>query len=51
MLKYSFVGGLDTVKKNVRSFMNGTQIDEIMAVLHIYEHAARLRSYEILSFN
>ncbi len=51
MLKYSFVGGLDTVKKNLRSFINGTQIDEVMAVSHIYEHAARLRSYEILSFN
>ncbi|HYO05378.1 MAG TPA: LLM class flavin-dependent oxidoreductase [Phototrophicaceae bacterium] len=49
MLKYSFVGGLDTVKKNLRSFIDGTQIDEVMAVSHIYEHAARLRSYEILS--
>jgi luciferase family oxidoreductase group 1 len=49
MLKYSFVGGPDTVKKDLRSFLDGTRVDEVMAVGHIYEHAARLRSYEILS--
>jgi luciferase family oxidoreductase group 1 len=48
-LKYSFVGGLTTVKKDLQSFLDKTQVDEIMAVSHIYEHAARLRSYEILS--
>jgi luciferase family oxidoreductase group 1 len=49
MLKYSFVGGPDTLKKDLRSFLEETQVDELMAVSHIYEHAARLRSYEILS--
>jgi luciferase family oxidoreductase group 1 len=48
-LKYSFVGGPITVKKNLESFLKQTQIEEIMAVSHIYEHSARLRSYEILS--
>jgi luciferase family oxidoreductase group 1 len=48
-LKYSFVGAPDTVKKNLESFLKQTQVDEIMAVSHIYEHSARLRSYEILS--
>ena len=49
MLKYSFVGGPATVKKGLQSFLDMTQVDEIMAVSHIYEHTARLRSYEILS--
>jgi luciferase family oxidoreductase group 1 len=49
MLKYSFVGGPATVKKGLQSFLGMTQADEIMAVSHIYEHTARLRSYEILS--
>lgn len=49
MLKYSFVGGPDTVRRNLRSFLDGTPVEEVMAVSHIYEHAARLRSYEILS--
>jgi luciferase family oxidoreductase group 1 len=48
-LKYSFVGGPDTVKKSLESFLKQTQADEIMAVSHMYEHSARLRSYEILS--
>ena len=48
-LKYSFVGGPATVKNGLQSFLDRIQVDEIMAVSHIYEHAARLRSYEILS--
>ena len=48
-LRYSFVGGPATVKRGLESFLDRTQVDEIMAVSHIYEHAARLRSYEILS--
>jgi luciferase family oxidoreductase group 1 len=48
-LKYSFVGGPTTVKKNLESFLKQIQVDEIMAVSHMYEHSARLRSYEILS--
>ncbi len=48
-LKYSFVGGSATVKKNLESFLKQTQVEEIMAVSHIYEHSARLHSYEILS--
>jgi luciferase family oxidoreductase group 1 len=48
-LKYSFVGGPATVKKNLESSLKQTQVEEIMAVSHIYEHTARLRSYEILS--
>jgi luciferase family oxidoreductase group 1 len=48
-LRYSFVGGPATVKRGLESFLDRTHVDEIMAVSHIYEHAARLRSYEILS--
>ena len=48
-LNYSFVGGPSKVKKGLESFLNQTQVDEIMAVSHIYDHAARLRSFEILS--
>ena len=49
MLKYSFVGGPAAVKKGLQSFLERTGLDEIMAASHIYEHTARLRSYEILS--
>jgi luciferase family oxidoreductase group 1 len=49
MLKYSFVGGPDTVKKQMEMFLDKTGIDEIMVASHIYDHDARLRSFEILS--
>ena len=48
-LKYSFVGNPSTVKKGLKSFLNRTQVDEVMGVSHIYDHTARLRSFEILS--
>lgn len=48
-LKYSFVGGPATVKRNLESFLDHVKIDEAMAVSHVYGHAARLRSYEGLA--
>jgi len=48
-LKYSFVGNPSKVKKGLESFLIRTQVDEIMGVSHIYDHIARLRSFEILS--
>ena len=48
-LKYSFVGELGTIKTGLESFLNRIHVDELMAVSHIYEHEARLRSFEILS--
>ena len=48
-LKYSFVGDPIKVKSGLESFLNQTGVDEIMGVSHIYDHAARLRSFEILS--
>jgi luciferase family oxidoreductase group 1 len=48
-LRYSFVGDPITVQKDIEIFLNQIQINEIMVVSHIFDHAARLRSYEILS--
>ena len=42
-------GALFFFKKNLESFLDKTQVDEIMAVSHIYEHSARLRSFEMLA--
>ena len=44
-----FCWGPSKVKKGLESFLNRTQADEIMAVSHIYNHVARLRSFELLS--
>ncbi|RKN65461.1 LLM class flavin-dependent oxidoreductase [Paenibacillus ginsengarvi] len=43
----SIVGGPDTVREKLQRLLHDTKANEIMAVAHIYDHAARLRSYEI----
>ena len=49
MLAYSFIGGADKVANEMQDFLNTTQVDEIMVVSNIFDHTARLRSYEIVS--
>jgi luciferase family oxidoreductase group 1 len=49
MLTYAFVGGPETVEENLKQFIALTKVDEVMVASAIFEHAARLRSYEILS--
>jgi alkanesulfonate monooxygenase SsuD/methylene tetrahydromethanopterin reductase-like flavin-dependent oxidoreductase (luciferase family) len=43
----SFVGSPSTVKEGLSRFVERTEPDEVMVVAHIYDQAARLRSYEI----
>jgi luciferase family oxidoreductase group 1 len=45
----SMVGSLETVTTGIRAFVAETQPDELMVVSHVYDHAARLRSYELLA--
>ncbi|MFD2245245.1 LLM class flavin-dependent oxidoreductase [Pontibacter ruber] len=49
MLQYSFIGAPETVKTGLQSFLDDTQVDEIMVTSHIFDHNARLHSYEILA--
>jgi luciferase family oxidoreductase group 1 len=49
MLKYSFVGSPQTVQQGLKQFVETTGVDELMVVSAIYDHAARLRSYELLA--
>ncbi len=49
MLTYAFVGGRATVRDKLRRFIELTKADEVMVASAVYDHAARLRSYEILA--
>lgn len=49
MLRYSFIGSPATVKEKMEAFLNNTQVDELMISSHIYDHAARVRSYELIA--
>jgi luciferase family oxidoreductase group 1 len=46
-LKYAFVGSPATVERGLRGFIETHQPQEVIVTGHIYDHAARLHSYEI----
>ena len=48
MLRYAVVGGPETVRQGLEQVLAQTRADELMVVSAIHDHAARLRSYEIL---
>lgn len=48
MIAYSFVGGPDKVASSIQSFLDKTQVDELMITSPIFDHSARLHSYEIV---
>ncbi len=43
----SFVGSKETVKEGLSGFLQRTGVDEIIVACQMFDHAARLRSYEI----
>lgn len=45
----SIVGSPDTVKAKLQAFLDKTQADEMIVNAQIYDHKARLRSYEMLA--
>jgi luciferase family oxidoreductase group 1 len=49
MLACSFVGSPQTVQRGLEGFVEQTGADELMVASAIYDHSARLRSYEILA--
>jgi luciferase family oxidoreductase group 1 len=49
MLRCAFVGAKDTVRTRLAAFIGETQADEVIVGAMIYDHGARVRSYEILA--
>lgn len=47
MLSYAFIGGPEKIKTELQSFVNNTEIDEIMVTSHIFDQKARIHSYEL----
>jgi len=48
-LKYAIVGSPATVKRGLEVFIANTGADELIIAAHVYDHAARLRSFEIIA--
>jgi luciferase family oxidoreductase group 1 len=49
MLTYAFVGARETVRDKLRRFIDLTKADEVMIASAIFDHQARLHSYEIVA--
>ena len=49
VLSCSAVGSVETVREGMRAFIERTGADELMVTSQVFDHAARLRSYELLA--
>ncbi len=48
-LSHAIVGNPDVVRRRLESFVKVTRADELMITAHIFDHSARLRSYELVA--
>ena len=48
-LRYAIVGSPETVQRGLAAFIAEHQADEIMVTAQVFDHAARLRSFEIVA--
>jgi luciferase family oxidoreductase, group 1 len=48
-LACAVVGSPETVRRGLEEFVALTGVDEVMVTAHIFDHAARLRSFEIVA--
>jgi luciferase family oxidoreductase group 1 len=49
LLAYAVVGDKDEVKRGIAEFIDQTAVDDLIVASQIFDHAARLRSYEIVA--
>ena len=49
MLKYTFVGNKETVKKKTEEFLALTRVNELMVVTNTFDHGDRLKSYSLFA--
>jgi len=48
-LRWAVVGSPQTVREGLKTFIAHTDADELMVTAQIFDHGARLRSFEILA--
>jgi luciferase family oxidoreductase group 1 len=48
-MAYAIVGSPDTVRRDLSAFIAQSRVDELMITAQIFDHAARVRSYEIVA--
>jgi alkanesulfonate monooxygenase SsuD/methylene tetrahydromethanopterin reductase-like flavin-dependent oxidoreductase (luciferase family) len=48
-LAFAVVGSPETVERGLKSFIDATGVDEIMVTGQIFDHQARLRSFDLVA--
>ena len=46
-MRYAMIGSPETVKQRAAEILTETRADELILTAQIYDHSARLRSFEI----
>ncbi|WP_167597468.1 LLM class flavin-dependent oxidoreductase [Leeuwenhoekiella sp. ZYFB001] len=49
MMFYSFIGSKETIAQGLQTFVEETRVNEIIVIANIYDQAARLKSYQLVS--
>jgi hypothetical protein len=49
MMYYTFTGSKETLQSKLSAFVEETGIDELMITSHIYDKAAKLKSFSIVN--
>lgn len=49
MMKYSFIGSIETVQQELQDFVDATGVNEIMVAAHIYDLEAKKGSYRLIA--
>ena len=49
VLAYAVIGGPETVRQRLGALIEMTKADELIVATQIFDHAARLHSYEIVA--
>ena len=48
-LGYSFIGSVDTINAQMQAFIDTTQLNEVMVTSHIFDHEAKMHSYDLFA--
>lgn len=49
VMRYGVVGGPERVQRGLEAFLELTRVDELMVTAQIFDHQARLRSFELVA--
>jgi luciferase family oxidoreductase group 1 len=49
LMRYGVVGGPERVRQGLEAFLELTEVDELMVTAQIFDHQARLRSFEVVA--